>query len=88
MLFWLNTEGFDEASSGISAFSLGFFCVARITEYGQREIGKEKSGSSCLTEAVIRKENQVVESYQQMENIQQRWYHRNYPMMKWESYRK
>ena len=60
----------------------------RITEYGQREIGKEKSGSSCLTEALIHKENQVVESYQQMENIQQRWYHRNYPMMKWESYRK
>ena len=57
-------------------------------EYGQREIGKEKSGSSCLTEALIHKENQVVESYQQMENIQQRWYHRNYPMMKWENYRK
>ena len=60
----------------------------RITEYGQREIGKEKSGSSCLTEALIHKENQVVESCQQIENIQQRWYHRNYPMMKWESYRK
>ena len=60
----------------------------RITEYGQRETGKEKSGSSCLTEALIHKENQVVESYQQIENIQQRWYHRNYPMMKWESYRK
>ena len=60
----------------------------RITEYGQREIGKEKSGSSCLTEALIHKENQVVESYQQIENIQQRWYHRNYPMMRWENYRK
>ena len=24
----------------------------------------------------------------QVENIQQKWYHRNYPMMKWESYRK
>ena len=22
------------------------------------------------------------------ENIQQRWYHRNYPMMRWENYRK
>ena len=54
----------------------------RITEYGQREIGKEKSGSSCLTEALIHKENQVVESYQQIENIQQKWYLRNYPMMK------
>ena len=25
MLFWLNTEGFDEDSSGISAFSFVFF---------------------------------------------------------------
>ena len=32
--------------------------------------------------------NQVVESYQQIENIQQRWYHRNYPMMRWGNYRK
>ena len=64
------------------------FMKVRITEYGQREIGKEKSGSSCLTEALIHKENQVVKSYQQIENIQQKWYHRNYPMMKWESYRK
>lgn len=47
-----------------------------------------KSGSSCLTEALIHKENQVVESYQQIENIQQRWYHRNYPMMRWGNYRK
>ena len=28
VLLWLNTEGFDEDSSGISAFSFVFFCVA------------------------------------------------------------
>ena len=56
----------------------------RITEYGQREIGRKKwkfmSDGSIDTQKKIRWSNRI----SRWRIFNKRWYHRNYPMMKWE----